>query len=97
MKQRGASAAQHATNHPNANRADNNVDVDDEDIVAPFEYSPSFKLAFLILALVRSGSAVFNIMSDCDEVFNYWEPTHFMLYGYGLQTWEYRCALKNWR
>ena len=24
-----------------------------------------------------------------DEVFNYWEPTHFLLYGEGLQTWEY--------
>ena len=26
---------------------------------------------------------------DCDEVFNYWEPLHFLLYGTGFQTWEY--------
>ena len=26
---------------------------------------------------------------DCDEVFNYWEPLHNMLYGSGQQTWEY--------
>ena len=26
---------------------------------------------------------------DCDEVFNYWEPLHFLSYGNGLQTWEY--------
>ncbi|CAB9499947.1 Alpha-1,2-mannosyltransferase ALG9 [Seminavis robusta] len=26
---------------------------------------------------------------DCDEVYNYWEPLHFLLYGGGLQTWEY--------
>ncbi|KAI2495487.1 Alg9-like mannosyltransferase family [Fragilaria crotonensis] len=26
---------------------------------------------------------------DCDEVFNYWEPLHFLSYGDGLQTWEY--------
>ena len=26
---------------------------------------------------------------DCDEVYNYWEPLHYLLYGYGLQTWEY--------
>jgi alpha-1,2-mannosyltransferase len=26
---------------------------------------------------------------DCDEVYNYWEPLHFILYGSGQQTWEY--------
>lgn len=26
---------------------------------------------------------------DCDEVYNYWEPLHFLLQGSGLQTWEY--------
>lgn len=26
---------------------------------------------------------------DCDEVFNYWEPLHFILYNEGFQTWEY--------
>lgn len=28
-------------------------------------------------------------ITDCDEVFNYWEPLHFLLFGKGLQTWEY--------
>ena len=28
-------------------------------------------------------------ITDCDEVYNYWEPLHFVLYGSGLQTWEY--------
>jgi alpha-1,2-mannosyltransferase len=28
-------------------------------------------------------------LPDCDEVFNYYEPLHFLLYGTGLQTWEY--------
>ena len=28
-------------------------------------------------------------ITDCDEVFNYWEPLHFIHYGYGMQTWEY--------
>jgi len=28
-------------------------------------------------------------ITDCDEVYNYWEPLHFLLYGYGMQTWEY--------
>mmetsp|Transcript_14003 Transcript_14003/g.20916 ORF Transcript_14003/g.20916 Transcript_14003/m.20916 type:complete len:600 (-) Transcript_14003:55-1854(-) len=28
-------------------------------------------------------------ITDCDEVFNYWEPLHFIQFGYGMQTWEY--------
>jgi alpha-1,2-mannosyltransferase len=28
-------------------------------------------------------------ITDCDEVYNYWEPLHFLLRGRGLQTWEY--------
>lgn len=28
-------------------------------------------------------------ITDCDEVYNYWEPLHFLLYGSGMQTWEY--------
>jgi alpha-1,2-mannosyltransferase len=28
-------------------------------------------------------------ISDCDEVFNYWEPLHFLNHGVGFQTWEY--------
>jgi alpha-1,2-mannosyltransferase len=26
---------------------------------------------------------------DCDEVYNYWEPLHYLLYTSGMQTWEY--------
>ena len=28
-------------------------------------------------------------ITDCDEVYNYWEPLHYLLYGNGFQTWEY--------
>ncbi|KAJ3354464.1 mannosyltransferase [Entophlyctis luteolus] len=31
----------------------------------------------------------YPVIADCDEVFNYWEPTHFLLYGAGFRTWEY--------
>ncbi|BBG96194.1 Alg9-like mannosyltransferase family [Prunus dulcis] len=34
-------------------------------------------------------SATSNIIHDCDEVFNYWEPLHYLLYKSGFQTWEY--------
>lgn len=39
--------------------------------------------------VVRVLGAVTNGIGDCDETFNYWEPLHYLLYGYGLQTWEY--------
>jgi hypothetical protein len=39
---------------------------------------------------VRLVSARYNLIHDCDEVFNFWEPLHYLLYGYGKQTWEYR-------
>jgi alpha-1,2-mannosyltransferase len=31
-------------------------------------------------------------------VFNYWEPTHYLNHGYGLQTWEYspEYAIRSW-
>ena len=42
-----------------------------------------------MLSAARLLSAALNIIHDCDEVFNYWEPLHYLLYGYGMQTWEY--------
>jgi len=50
----------------------------------------STRVALLLLFPARLLSVYFNIVHDCDEVFNYWEPLHYLLYGYGLQTWEYR-------
>ena len=48
-------------------------------------------IALGILLIARGLSASHNLVHDCDEVFNYWEPLHYLLYGYGFQTWEYRC------
>ncbi|PQP93085.1 dol-P-Man:Man(6)GlcNAc(2)-PP-Dol alpha-1 2-mannosyltransferase [Prunus yedoensis var. nudiflora] len=39
--------------------------------------------------MLRYMSATSNIIHDCDEVFNYWEPLHYLLYKSGFQTWEY--------
>ena len=47
-------------------------------------------LPFVALGMLRYMSASSNIIHDCDEVFNYWEPLHFLLYKTGFQTWEYR-------
>ncbi|KAF7552269.1 hypothetical protein G7Z17_g4418 [Cylindrodendrum hubeiense] len=50
---------------------------------------------FLAAGLV---SAWFAPIQDCDETFNYWEPTHYLSHGYGLQTWEYSpdFAIRSW-
>ncbi|XP_031548781.1 alpha-1,2-mannosyltransferase ALG9-like isoform X2 [Actinia tenebrosa] len=44
---------------------------------------------FKLLLSARFCSAFLSNISDCDETFNYWEPTHYLLYGTGFQTWEY--------
>jgi len=36
------------------------------------------------IALANAGP-----IADCDEVYNYWEPVHFLHYQSGMQTWEY--------
>ncbi|XP_021892926.1 dol-P-Man:Man(6)GlcNAc(2)-PP-Dol alpha-1,2-mannosyltransferase [Carica papaya] len=46
-------------------------------------------LPLLALGMLRYMSATSNIIHDCDEVFNYWEPLHYLLYKTGFQTWEY--------
>ncbi|XP_010277032.1 PREDICTED: dol-P-Man:Man(6)GlcNAc(2)-PP-Dol alpha-1,2-mannosyltransferase [Nelumbo nucifera] len=46
-------------------------------------------LPLFALGMLRYMSAHSNIIHDCDEVFNYWEPLHFLLYKSGFQTWEY--------
>lgn len=45
-----------------------------------------------LLAAVRVLGAALYLVHDCDEVYNYWEPLHFLLKGTGMQTWEYRCG-----
>ena len=55
----------------------------------------------LVLAscfLVNFTAAMRAPIQDCDEVFNYWEPTHYLSHGFGLQTWEYspEFAIRSW-
>ncbi|KRX52756.1 Alpha-1,2-mannosyltransferase ALG9 [Trichinella sp. T9] len=44
-----------------------------------------------LLRLVTNDekSAILCPIMDCDEVYNYWEPVHMLVYGSGMQTWEY--------
>ncbi|KAL9062910.1 MAG: hypothetical protein Q9157_008548 [Trypethelium eluteriae] len=63
---------------------------------APVEVDPT--IAFYVFLTARVVAALFAPIQDCDEVFNYWEPTHYLNHGYGLQTWEYspQYALRSW-
>ncbi|XP_041947241.1 alpha-1,2-mannosyltransferase ALG9 [Alosa sapidissima] len=52
-------------------------------------WAPEGSTAFKCLVSARFCAALLSNISDCDETFNYWEPTHYLLYGKGMQTWEY--------
>lgn len=59
---------------------------------------PSALLSLVILGAVRLSAAAYSIISDCDETFNYWEALHLVLFGNGLETWEYspQFAIRSW-
>ncbi|KII93600.1 glycosyltransferase family 22 protein [Plicaturopsis crispa FD-325 SS-3] len=61
-------------------------------------WSPSFSLAVRILLLVRITGAMYSVIQDCDEVFNFWEPLHYLDRGTGFQTWEVSpaYAIRSW-
>ncbi|XP_062567596.1 alpha-1,2-mannosyltransferase ALG9-like [Saccostrea cucullata] len=54
-----------------------------------FPWTPKGYTGFKILLSARLCAAVWNIVGDCDETYNYWEPMHFLMFGKGFQTWEY--------
>ncbi|GAA6031709.1 hypothetical protein JCM8097_001946 [Rhodosporidiobolus ruineniae] len=55
-------------------------------------WNPSLLVAFRLLILIRFCAAMYTTSSDCDEVYNYWEPLHYLVKGKGFQTWEYSPA-----
>ncbi|KAI0278179.1 Alg9-like mannosyltransferase family-domain-containing protein [Russula aff. rugulosa BPL654] len=59
---------------------------------------PRFSVAFRILLIFRVTAAMYSNIQDCDEVFNYWEPLHYLYKGYGFQTWETspQYAIRSW-
>eukprot|EP00795_Rhopilema_esculentum_P016703 gene16703-8152_t len=54
-----------------------------------FCWYPKASVVFNVLLSARISAAFLSNISDCDETFNYWEPTHYLMYGNGFQTWEY--------
>ncbi|KAK9331945.1 Alg9-like mannosyltransferase family-domain-containing protein [Lipomyces starkeyi] len=62
------------------------------------EGAANLAIAFAIVVAIRTICAHYSIIPDCDEVFNYWEPTHYLTHGFGLETWEYSpvYAIRSW-
>lgn len=61
-------------------------------------WNPDFLTAVRILLLVRVAAAMYTNIQDCDEVFNFWEPLHYIDHGHGFQTWEVTpmYAIRSW-
>ncbi|QSL66512.1 hypothetical protein MERGE_000892 [Pneumocystis wakefieldiae] len=57
-----------------------------------------FLTMFFINLIPRFLAACYSIIHDCDEVYNYWEPLHYILHDYGFQTWEYsgEYCIRSW-
>ena len=54
--------------------------------------------AFYVFFVANLLAALYAPIQDCDETFNYWEPTHYLSHHYGLETWEYspEYAIRSW-
>lgn len=66
------------------------LDVEEPYVDEP--WTPTAYTTFKLLLSARLCAAIWSNISDCDEVFNYWEPVHYLLHGSGFQTWEYSPA-----
>lgn len=55
-------------------------------------------IQFLLHVASKIVATAYSPISDCDEVFNYWEALHYMQHGFAFQTWEYapKYALRSW-
>lgn len=58
-------------------------------IVSPQTLVPDAGVVFKAMLSARFCAAIWSHITDCDETYNYWEPMHYLVYGSGLQTWEY--------
>ena len=58
----------------------------------------SSRVTFAIFSISNVLAALYAPIQDCDEVFNYWEPTHYLNHRFGLQTWEYapEFSIRSW-
>ena len=59
---------------------------------------PYTEWIFCILTAARIYAALTCHITDCDETYNFWEPSHFLAFRSGFQTWEYnpKFALRSY-
>ena len=64
-----------------------------EDSIVPYT-----EWIFSILTAARIYAALTSHITDCDETYNFWEPSHFLAFRSGFQTWEYnpKFALRSY-
>ena len=70
-------------------KQDTNINEKSEDVLNRQEWILSDFTIFNLILIIRLCAVFTTSISDCDETFNYWEPTHFLLFGKSHQTWEY--------
>ncbi|EZF34126.1 hypothetical protein H101_02342 [Trichophyton interdigitale H6] len=65
---------------------------------APPPFYLPINTVFYLCLLSNTLAAALSPIQDCDEVYNYWEPTHYLTHGHGLQTWEYspEYSIRSW-
>mmetsp|Transcript_39337 Transcript_39337/g.156162 ORF Transcript_39337/g.156162 Transcript_39337/m.156162 type:complete len:494 (-) Transcript_39337:4405-5886(-) len=61
-------------------------------------WSPNLVTAAFVILFTRIAAAILSGIADCDETYNYWEPLHYLVYGYGFEVWEYspKFALRSY-
>ncbi|KAJ8903454.1 hypothetical protein NDN08_004561 [Rhodosorus marinus] len=52
-------------------------------------WTPNIVTAAFVVLFTRIAAAILSGIADCDETYNYWEPLHYLVYGYGFEAWEY--------
>jgi alpha-1,2-mannosyltransferase len=99
MKKRVSFDAKSAHSHArDRSRADICRTTKAEPRAPPPQFYLPLNIAFYLCLLSHVLAAAYAPIQDCDEVFNYWEPLHYLNHGYGLQTWEYspEFAIRSW-
>lgn len=96
VRQRRKTPASASTTTITTPVSDTKINAPRASIPSAWHLSP--ELAFGILFASHIAAALYHPIQDCDEVFNYWEPTHYLTHGHGFQTWEYSpvYAIRSW-
>lgn len=58
-------------------------------LINPKSLTPDVGVVLKAFLSARFCAALWSHITDCDETYNYWEPLHYLVYGNGMQTWEY--------